>query len=177
MSTRVLRATLPCVLAIGALSATTARGAGGPSASVEPMRLVSEVMETPVQTLDGDVRITRTRVTLDADVLFAFGSARLTKAAHRSIATAAEVLEQEAPKAVRVVGHTDSKGSDATNLRLSMRRAQRVAAALRRALPGGGPRLTVVGRGERDPVAANTKDGRDDPAGRARNRRVELVRR
>jgi outer membrane protein OmpA-like peptidoglycan-associated protein len=51
-----------------------------------------------------------------------------------------------------------------------------VAAALRRRLGGATPGLVVRGHGEADPVAANQhKDGSDNPAGRARNRRVTIT--
>ena len=59
-------------------------------------------------------------------------------------------------------------------MRLSRRRAQAVAVALRRA--AAPPRLVVRGHGEADPVASNTnKDGSDNPEGRARNRRVTIT--
>ena len=69
---------------------------------------------------------------------------------------------------VRIVGHTDSTGSDDTNNRLSMDRAQ----ATKNYLVSRGVNPTqvqVAGRGEHEPVADNTSD-----AGRARNRRVEI---
>jgi outer membrane protein OmpA-like peptidoglycan-associated protein len=69
---------------------------------------------------------------------------------------------------VRVVGHTDSTGSDAINDPLSVDRA----ASVRDYLVARGvaaPRIQVEGRGSREPVADNTSD-----AGRAQNRRVEI---
>ena len=57
--------------------------------------------------------------------------------------------------------------------RLSERRAQSVKASL---VSKGvaASRLDTVGRGEQDPVAPNTKDGKDNPEGRAINRRADL---
>lgn len=69
---------------------------------------------------------------------------------------------------VRIVGHTDSTGSDAINNPLSIDRAQSV----RDYLAGRGvstARVEVQGRGSYEPVADNSSD-----AGRARNRRVEI---
>jgi flagellar motor protein MotB len=40
---------------------------------------------------------------------------------------------------------------------------------------GGLPPLSVEGKGEREPVAPNSVDGRDNPEGRQRNRRVEVL--
>lgn len=69
---------------------------------------------------------------------------------------------------VRIVGHTDSTGSDAINDPLSLDRAQSV----RDYLVGRGvaaSRIETLGRGKREPVADNASD-----SGRARNRRVEI---
>jgi len=69
---------------------------------------------------------------------------------------------------VRVVGHTDNAGSDATNNPLSVQRAQTVRDYLiTRGVPAA--RLEIEGRGEREPIADNTSD-----SGRSKNRRVEI---
>jgi outer membrane protein OmpA-like peptidoglycan-associated protein len=76
-------------------------------------------------------------------------------------------------EAIRVEGHTDSRGSDQYNENLSDRRANAVMDYL---VSHGVPRskLTAVGRGESAPLEPNEIDGRDNPAGRAENRRVEF---
>jgi outer membrane protein OmpA-like peptidoglycan-associated protein len=69
---------------------------------------------------------------------------------------------------VRIIGHTDSTGSDELNNRLSVDRAQ----ATKNYLVSRGVssnQIAVAGHGEREPVADNGSD-----AGRARNRRVEI---
>ena len=69
---------------------------------------------------------------------------------------------------VRIVGHTDSTGSDALNDRLSVQRAE--AAKQYLAARGVDPnRVVIAGRGEHEPIADNSTE-----AGRARNRRVEI---
>ena len=68
-------------------------------------------------------------------------------------------------------GHTDSIASDAYNLDLSTRRAAAVKAALTTSYAVDPQRLTTAGYGESRP-----KDRNDTLEGRARNRRVELVR-
>jgi outer membrane protein OmpA-like peptidoglycan-associated protein len=86
---------------------------------------------------------------------------------------AAQTLKDNPDISVRISGHTDSIGSDEYNQRLSERRAQ----AVKQYLVSKGiasSRLSTEGRGEREPVAQNTKDGRDNPDGRAMNRRAEL---
>jgi outer membrane protein OmpA-like peptidoglycan-associated protein len=70
---------------------------------------------------------------------------------------------------IEVAGHTDSRGSDAYNIKLSQRRAE----AVRDYLISKGiaaDRLSAKGYGESQPVADNATD-----EGRFKNRRVELV--
>jgi outer membrane protein OmpA-like peptidoglycan-associated protein len=129
--------------------------------------------------LDGSVGIAdgpeQVEVTLSADVLFAFDSARLTRRARRLIAQVAPRLA-DATGPVEIVGHTDNVGSDAYNDRLSLRRARAVRDVLRGEAAAAGARMTIEGRGERDPVARNRKpNGDDNPRGRALNRRVTIT--
>ena len=120
---------------------------------------------------------TQTSVALRSDILFAFGKATLTAKARTLIAqTAREITDGGDPAhPIGVVGHTDAIGSPVANQQLSERRARAVEAQLRAAL-GAGWQCTVSGKGETQPVADNRKpDGSDNPAGRARNRRVEIT--
>jgi outer membrane protein OmpA-like peptidoglycan-associated protein len=124
-----------------------------------------------------DVRYTERGVVVTfPDSLFEFGSARLTAEARRQLREIAEVLLHEARgRAIAVEGHTDSIGAELYNQGLSERRAHSVAAALvdegvSEAL------MTVAGYGSAYPIAPNdNEDGSDNPEGRRRNRRVEIV--
>ena len=119
---------------------------------------------------------TETRVSLAADTLFDFDKAVLTPAAEANLARAATLVGEGAEGVVRVIGHTDGKGEDAYNDALSLKRADAVAAWLRARPEIASRAIETEGRGKRDPVAPNTTPaGDDDPAGRARNRRVELL--
>jgi OmpA-OmpF porin, OOP family len=139
---------------------------------VEDLTLETSSLDRSVATQESNREI---KVTLAADVLFRFNRASLTPRARSRIAEAAEKIRQGEPARVDVVGHTDSKGTDTYNDRLSLRRAESVARALCAALGAGAPTLDTEGRGEREPVASNTKDdGSDNPRGRARNRRVTV---
>lgn len=112
-----------------------------------------------------------------SDVLFEFGRSELTRGADRKVQEIADVLRSPdvAWRGVAIEGHTDSVGGEQANVRLSDQRARSVAAALS-SLGVDPSRLTVQGFGEGYPVAPNTRnDGRDNPEGRARNRRVEIV--
>lgn len=116
-----------------------------------------------------------TVITLPELVLFDFGEDQLKPEAEQTIAEMAEVIGFYAGAPVEVRGHTDAVGADDVNLALSERRA----AAVVDALVGKGvdrARLEPQGLGETQPVAPNAQpDGSDDPAGRERNRRVEIV--
>jgi outer membrane protein OmpA-like peptidoglycan-associated protein len=110
------------------------------------------------------------------DVLFEFGRAELTSEARVKVRGIAEVLNGRASdRRVAVEGHADSIGSAAFNQKLSERRAENVVVALENSGVSSG-RITARGYGERYPIAPNTNpDGTDNPVGRAKNRRVEVV--
>jgi outer membrane protein OmpA-like peptidoglycan-associated protein len=116
------------------------------------------------------------RIEMSADVLFDFDRAELKPEAEGSLQKVATVLGAYARAQVTVEGHTDAKGSEAYNQRLSDRRAAAVVGWLHTRAGLGGERLTARGLGAQRPVAPNTRaDGSDDPEGRRRNRRVEIV--
>ncbi|MEN3749365.1 OmpA family protein [Sphingomonas sp. HF-S3] len=119
---------------------------------------------------DGDRAI---RFSLPADILFDFDKSTLRPDAEGPLARAQRLISAYSKAPLRIVGYTDAKGDDAYNDRLSLARANSVAARL---VPGKSRAAAVEGRGERDPVAPNAKpDGSDDPAGRQLNRRVEII--
>lgn len=113
-------------------------------------------------------------IDLPADVLFDFDKSSLRPDAMPALDRAARLLASYPQAPVLIHGHTDSKGSDAYNDALSLRRAEAVSAHLRQLQATRN--FSVAGFGERRPVAPNAlPDGSDDPAGRQRNRRVEIV--
>lgn len=113
-------------------------------------------------------------LSVTSDILFDFDSAKLTSKARATLIDIARILEGMPVSAVRVVGHTDSKGSESYNDKLSKNRADAVVEFL----AGNGvppTRMKPEGHGENDPVAPNEIKGTDNPEGRAQNRRVEFV--
>jgi outer membrane protein OmpA-like peptidoglycan-associated protein len=115
-----------------------------------------------------------TQLTLSSDVLFAFAKANLTAQAKASITASAAEIKGHTTGVVKVTGYTDSIGTDAVNLPLSIHRAEAVVTALKPLTPGISYRSAALGSA--DPVAPNTyPDGQDDPAGRALNRRVTIA--
>ena len=110
------------------------------------------------------------------DVLFEFGKANLTSGARDKARDIAEILTSQAQgRRVSIEGHTDSVGSDAANQLLSERRATSVASALETEGVNK-ERIVTRGYGKKYPVAPNKNtDGSDNPSGRAKNRRVEVI--
>ena len=117
-------------------------------------------------------------IDLPSDVLFDFDQSTLRPDAIPVLAQAAQLIVAYPQAPVCINGHTDSKGSDSYNQALSMRRARAVAAQLQSGQAAQEMQRTmqVRGLGESMPVAANTlPDGADNPEGRQRNRRVEII--
>ena len=115
------------------------------------------------------------RLSVVADALFDFDKANLRPDAEETLLAAAPEIRKIGGKVARVEGHTDAKGSDAYNMTLSEARATTVRnwMAKRDLAPASTP---IRGLGKTVPTAPNTTaDGRDDPAGRQKNRRVEVV--
>lgn len=123
--------------------------------------------------LDSDIGVVNTgselRVTMPQDLLFATDSDRLRGDLVQDIRVLANNLNDYPNSTVIVVGHTDSTGAAAYNQNLSERRAGSVAAVLR-SEGVASSRLRTQGQGEAQPVASNNTS-----AGRAQNRRVEII--
>ncbi|RAI71640.1 OmpA family protein [Pseudomonas fluorescens] len=121
-----------------------------PAASVKPEAAKSEV------------------ITLSDDVLFAFNQSDLTPTAKSRLDALMSKFEDADVVSIKVVGHTDSVGSDAYNQALSERRASSVAEYLlsQGVVPN---KVTSEGKGESQPIADNETE-----EGRAKNRRVDL---
>jgi outer membrane protein OmpA-like peptidoglycan-associated protein len=122
-----------------------------------------------------DVTSSGTDVTMNlrTDVLFAFNSAKLSGRSKSVLDEAAQEIKAKADPNKRPLtfdGHTDSKGSDSYNLKLSRKRAEAVMNEMKKRL-GNAFKYSAHGKGEAEPVAK--EGGKDDAQARARNRRVD----
>lgn len=170
--------------AVAFTGVASAQQEGGPDAPlpadvVRPIHVIEasvQPIEAPPSTLRVTETATETRVDMASDILFDFDRAELRPEAEVALRELSELIRSRARGTVRIEGHTDSKGSDAYNQRLSESRAQTVEIWLLRnaALPGVD--YETRGFGSSRPVAPNTRsDGGDSPEGRQKNRRVEVV--
>ena len=116
-----------------------------------------------VQTADNQLKLD-----IPSDISFDTGRSDIKANFAPILERFAEGLRNNPNAEVRIVGHTDSTGSDAINNPLSLARAESARNFLTmRGLSGA--RIQVEGRGSHQPVASN-----DTLDGRARNRRVEI---
>lgn len=142
------------------------------------LNLVYTVQDMGGKVLDLQVKETTTeiRIEMAADVLFEFDKADLRPKAETVLGQVADLLRQKHSGEVRIEGHTDGKGLADYNQRLSLRRAEAVKAWLTKQPGLKQIPFAAAGYGATRPVASNTKpDGKDDPDGRQKNRRVEIT--
>jgi outer membrane protein OmpA-like peptidoglycan-associated protein len=103
------------------------------------------------------------------NILFETGKATLKPESMAEIQKVADYMKKNPSARFEVQGHTDNQGSDAVNDPLSQQRAEAVVKALEGL--GCDPfNMRAVGKGSHEPVADNKTD-----AGRAKNRRVEFI--
>lgn len=103
------------------------------------------------------------------DVLFKFNSSELNAKLYSSLDSLIQKIPQQEAIQLQLLGHTDNVGMDEYNLDLSRKRAMSVAAYLKKKGLDQFIRH-VAGMGEASPVTGN-----DTPAGRKKNRRVEII--
>lgn len=113
-------------------------------------------------------RITTSNFQFQSDALFEIASAKLSDQAKAKFDEFAKTVSAIPLKSLKIIGHTDSKGSNAYNQGLSERRAQSVLSYLT-FLGVKADSVKAEGRGEEEPIATN-----DTAEGRATNRRVDI---
>ncbi|HEX9945459.1 MAG TPA: OmpA family protein [Thermoanaerobaculia bacterium] len=154
---------VPSILTIQGVEGRVVGQGSGIVATVQEVRQAMQALGA--QETDLEVR-----VALPADVLFDFDKADIRSDAAQALAQLATLIRAYPSGRAELEGHTDSKGDDAYNQRLSQRRAEAVKRWLVEREGIAADRLATRGAGESRPVASN-----DDDAGRQRNRRVEAV--
>lgn len=149
-----------------------------PAKTNAPVRPVAEYMAAQendlVEALAGsDIRLFRKRNSLTlvvpGNLAFSSNSYNLKEEARAELKKIAPVLRYYDRTRINVVGHTDNTGRPATNMMLSEKRADSVAAALTGSdIPK--IRFWVDGKGASEPAASN-----NTAEGREKNNRIEIV--
>ena len=125
----------------------------------------------PVEMVEKETELLDTGMIRLQDVNFETAKADLLPESYPSLDIVGQILTKWPQLRIEVGGHTDSRGTDAYNLKLSQARAASVLSYLTQKFPGLHPeQFTSKGYGESKPIAPNTTD-----LGRAKNRRVEFV--
>ena len=108
-----------------------------------------------------------------SDVLFEFGQSDLSPAALQTLEVVAKDLGSVA--GLKIIGHTDDRGTEDRNHALGLNRAKAVRAWIADQTGLDPAEIAVDSAGETQPIAANRTDaGADNAEGRALNRRVEF---
>lgn len=129
--------------------------------------LAASILSAPIAA-DDDGASSPTLAVLSAQTLFERNSFDLDQSARQGLEALLARLEAlDTLLSVRVIGHADSRGAVEYNRALTERRAEAIAALVRKRFPG--TRVIAVGAGESSPIAENTTE-----AGRILNRRVEI---
>ena len=174
------QATAPSTEQPGKASAPASTGPATSAATAvavedQGQTLVGEVSDLSglVSDLKGKETPAEILITLLADVLFEFDKADIKPQAHTDLR---KLINEKGRGPVLITGHTDAKGENDYNVALSVRRAE----AVKNWLTNNGlfrpDEVQTSGKGESQPVAPNQKpDGSDDPEGRQKNRRVDIV--
>jgi OmpA-OmpF porin, OOP family len=113
---------------------------------------------------------------LTIHVNFDFDKSNIKKASEAELKKAINFVRKYPGANVKLEGYTDDKGTAQYNQKLSERRAETVKQYLIKKGAVDETRISARGYGESRPIAPNrTKGGKDNPKGRAKNRRVEII--
>jgi outer membrane protein OmpA-like peptidoglycan-associated protein len=133
---------------------------GGSDYYISNIRIAKDVPDTRASFTEGK---------LVSNLLFYTGTANLKPESMGALLDVSKILK-EATSPVKILGHTDSDGDDAANLKLSQQRAETVKDILVTQYNIDGSILTTEGRGETQPLSDNKTS-----EGKAQNRRVEFI--
>jgi hypothetical protein len=133
---------------------------GGSEFYISNIRIAKDVPDTRAKFEQGKIV---------SNLLFYTGTSDLRPESMGSLLDISKVLK-EVTSSVKIIGHTDSDGDDASNQKLSQQRAEAVKAILVKQYGIDESKLTNEGRGELLAIADNK-----NAEGKAQNRRVEFI--
>ena len=139
---------------------------GSPTGNLQVVQITYAAMKQP-QIEDALKQSGRAEI---HGIYFDFGSATIKPESEPALKEIGDAMAKNPSWTLNVEGHTDNIGGDAANMELSKRRADAVKQTLTTQYHVSAAKLTTAGFG-----ATRPKESNDTPEGRARNRRVELV--
>jgi outer membrane protein OmpA-like peptidoglycan-associated protein len=162
---------------IGRISGNTAMGAvigaavGGVTGAVIGHKMDKQAEEIKKQIPDANVQRVGEGIVIEfkSNILFGFDKSALTSDAKENLGKLTTILQKYPDTDIAILGHTDNKGTESYNQKLSERRASAVSNYLK-SQNIASQRLTTTGFGESQPKVSN-----DTEDGRAQNRRVEFA--
>lgn len=132
----------------------------------QKQEIAEKIPEVNVETVNDSEAL---KVTFDSGILFATNSSTLSEASKDALERFAGTLKDNPDTDIKILGYTDNTGQVDYNQTLSEKRAQSVYSFLQSEGVSRN-RMEYEGHGVHDPVADNST-----PAGRALNRRVEIL--
>jgi photosystem I P700 chlorophyll a apoprotein A2 len=136
----------------------------------------SKQVQKTLKELEAKESKTTIQIALPGDVLFDFDKWDIRPNAEGTLKKVGEIIKAYHSPNVLISGHSDSKGEEDYNQKLSLKRAESVRGWLVNNAGVDAGILRTEGLGETKPVAPNTNpDGSDNPDGRQKNRRVEIL--
>jgi len=148
--------------------APKAAAPAAPAAAAAPAPAMAAKPAAPAAARPAAAGAAATKVTYAADAFFASNNAVLKAAGKAKLDDLVGKVKAINLEVIVAVGHTDSKGNDASNQKLSVRRAEAVKAYLvSKGIEKN--RVYTEGKGSKQPVADNKT-----AEGRAKNNRVEI---
>ena len=147
-----------------------------PKPEAEPPKLTAEQVEATLTELKAEKTIEGITINLPEQILFEFDKYAVRSAAQPTLTKIYQLLSHYQDARVLISGHTDNQGDKDYNQQLSEQRAAAVKYYFVNQFQVEPTRLQTKGYGETEPIAPNAKaDGSDNPDGRQKNRRVEVV--
>jgi outer membrane protein OmpA-like peptidoglycan-associated protein len=140
----------------------------------KPEIIKPDPMRLPIDRYD---RVTMTRhemIPFPSEVLFDFDKAIIKTDGELALWTMVAEIQKRRPKRISIEGHTDALGTDSRNFILSKQRADAVAMWLVKRRIVSPAIIETHGLGHKFPAFEDKVNGKDNPDGRMRNRRIEM---
>ena len=150
---------------------------GGTSSALKSEVVDLKAASAQIKAAGAEIKETASeiKISLQGEILFDFDKSNLRPAAESTLAQVAKMIGSYPKATVLIEGHTDAKGSDSYNAKLSDRRAVSVKTWFAKHGVAANS-MQTHGWGAAKRVAPNKHpDGSDDPDGRQKNRRVEIT--